>query len=71
MESLGQHITSSVVDKVLSGGVALLVAYWLNRRIEIFRSRRAFEGEFLAVTCPRCIAEIARRLGPGTRPRLV
>ena len=41
------QIIASVVDKVLLGGVALVVAHFLNRRIEEFRARRALESEFL------------------------
>jgi hypothetical protein len=37
----------SVLDKVLLGSVALGVAHYLNRHMEIFRARRALEGEFL------------------------
>lgn len=38
---------SNALDKVLLGGVALGVAFLLNRKLESIRARRALEREFL------------------------
>jgi hypothetical protein len=47
MDGLLQQIGLSVIDKLFLGAAALGVGYVLNRRLEVFRSRRALEGEFL------------------------
>jgi hypothetical protein len=41
------EFASSLLDKVLLGSAALVVGYQLNKRMELFRSRRAMEAEFL------------------------
>lgn len=45
--SLKDQLLVSLFDKALLGGVLAGLAYYLNRRIEEFRARRALEGEFL------------------------
>jgi hypothetical protein len=40
-------VAAAVLDKVLLGSAAIVFGYWLNRKMEVFRSRRAMEAEFL------------------------
>jgi hypothetical protein len=47
MSTLEHDIVVSVIDKVLLGGVALLVAYLFNRRLELFRAQQTVRTEFV------------------------
>lgn len=42
-----RQVLLAIIDKGLLGVTAVGITYFLNRRIEEFRSKRALEGEFL------------------------
>ena len=47
VSDFSRQVLLSVVDKVLLGGAAVMVGYFVNLRLERFRARHALEGEFL------------------------
>lgn len=46
MGEFARQILPSVIDKVLLGGIVVVFGYWLNRRIERFRSGLARHTEY-------------------------